>query len=597
MTTMAGMMSFDGPRPVAGEWDYRDDRVVMTARGESAWIATGEPAPSVRADAGLVMTWDGRIDNAADLAIDLGTVRSQPDRELALDAFERWGAAGLERLVGEWSLAIWDRRHRTLYLARDYMGARPLYYCAEDDEVGWSSDLAELVARCGRRDALSDAFAAHFMSVHPLPALTPYAGVRAVPAGCCLTFGATGAIGSRPIWTLRASRVEHRDPRAYEEELRRLWREAVAARLRTPGAVWAELSGGLDSSSVACMADRLIRARNVPARSLGLVSHVTLRSPEGDERRFIAEVEGQVGVRSAIVGVEDNQTLDDPARGWVSPYALQGVGLAMVHHVRKAGGRVVLSGRMGDAIMGCQPDNSEAVWDDLAHLHLSAALRHLRAWSLATRKPFVELAWRLFVPSPPAPVTDDVLLAPRLREQLRDAPRLDDGRGVRRSRRSLARQVLDYARGARLDIPLQPSDVVYTYPFSHRPLVEFVLAIPGEQLSAPGLTRSLMRRAFKGLLPPRVCARTSKGYYPPAAFRDARRQAAILDVNALEVVQRNWIDPDRLRTALRALTDGGGASGADVYRVLRLERWLQARRATSANPQGKEVNSHAVLKA
>ena len=158
--------------------------------------------------------------------------------------------------------------------------------------------------------------------------------------------------------------------------------------------------------------------------------------------------------------------------------------------------------------------------------------------------------------------------------------------------------VLGYARGERLDIPHHSPHIVYTFPFAHRPLVEFVLAIPGEQLSAPGITRSLMRRAFEHLVPPRVLRRISKGYYPPAAYRAARRLAAeMLRAADSEVVQRGWIDADRLRRAVRELTDGGGASGGDVYSVLHLERWLVARRERIGIPQRKEVNSDEVLHA
>src|SRR5690606_26481448 len=120
------------------------------------------------------------------------------------------------------------------------------------------------------------------------------------------------------------------------------------------------------------------------------------------------------------------------------------------------------------------------------------------------------------------------LLASRLRAMLAGASALDEPEAIRASKRTLARLVLGYASGGRLDIPLQPPDVVYTYPFAHRPLVEFVLAIPGEQLATPGVTRSLMRRAFAGLLPTRVLNRQSKGYYPPSAFRVARRHAIAL---------------------------------------------------------------------
>ena len=437
------------------------------------------------------------------------------------------------------------------------------------------------------------------MSLRLSPDTTPYNGVHAVPPGVCVSIDASGRVTRRRFWTLEAGEIRYPDPRQYEEQLYALWREAVQARLRTDGTVWAELSGGLDSSSVVCMADRLIKHGDVPAQAIRLVSHATLQSPEGDERRFIAEVERQVGVTSEIVGVEDHQEHSDPDRGWVTPYALHGVGLETVRRVRSAGGRVVLSGRLGDAIMGCQPDNSVAVFDDLAQGAALTALGNLRAWSRATRKPFLEIAWKLFAPAAQTPPDTGVaLLAPPLQEMLQDIPPIEVPPGLRRSKRALARMVLGYSAGARLDIPDRSPDIVYAYPFAHRPLVEFMLAIPGEQLSAPGMTRSLMRRAFAGLVPPRVLRRTSKGYYPPAAFRAARRLvASMVPVHDLEVVQRGWIDPAQLRSAIQTLTDGSGQTGGDVHAVLRLESWLQSRRDTHGIPTRKEVNTHEVLHA
>jgi asparagine synthase (glutamine-hydrolysing) len=478
------------------------------------------------------------------------------------------------------------------------MGARPLYYCAAPASIAWSSDLADLVVRTGRADALSDRFAARFMSLTPRADATPYDEIQAVPPGVCVSIASTGAVEHRRFWRLAAAEIRYRDPRAYEAHLRDLWRDAVRSRLQGREVVWAELSGGLDSSSVVCMADWLIARGDAAAPGLRLVSHATLHSPEGDERRFIAEVERQVGVRSEIVGVEDSQPLIDPERAWLTPYALQGVGLETVRRVRAGGGSLVLSGRLGDAIMGCQPDNSSAVTDDLRRGHLVAALADMRRWSRATKKPFVEIAAALLVPDRhPLPDGGIHLLTPRLREMARDTSPVEVPREVRRSKRALARMVLGYSSGARLDIPHRPPGVVYSYPFTHRPLVDFMLAIPGAQLSAPDATRSLMRRAFAGFVPPRVIRRISKGYYPPAAYRAARATVAAIRVADLEVVQRGWIDRDRLAAAIHALTGGGGESGGDIHGVLRLESWLQARKHRDPTPQRKEVNTNEVLHA
>jgi asparagine synthase (glutamine-hydrolysing) len=589
MSTQSGIFTFDGPR------------AILTQGAGGVWLGQKRlPGPS-RLPSGPAATFDGRIDNRDDLLRRLGMASSGglDDGQIALAVFERWGIDGLRWILGDWSLAVWDAAERTVHLARDYMGARPLYYCIDSRYAAWSSDLAGLVTRTGRTESLSDRFAAGFMSLRLSPDTTPYNGVSAVPPGVCVSISASGRVMPRRFWTLDAGNIRYPDPRLYEEQLYALWCEAVRVRLRTDDTVWAELSGGLDSSSVVCMADLLIKRGDVPARAIRLVSHATLQSPEGDERRFIAEIERQIGVASEIIGVEDNQEHIDRARAWVTPYALHGVGLETVRRVRTAGGRVVLSGRLGDAVMGCQPDNSVAVFDDFARGAALTALRNLRAWSRATQKPFLELALRLFSPDVQLPFDTGVdLLAPPLRAMVGDISRVEVPPGLRRSKRALARMVLGYSAAARLDIPDRSPDVVYTYPFAHRPLVEFVLAIPGEQLSAPGATRSLMRRAFASFVPPRILRRVSKGYYPPAAFRAARRLvASMLPVTDLEVVQRGWIDPNQLRAAIQTLTAGGGQSGGEIHAVLRLERWLQARRQRLDIPQRKEVNTNEVLHA
>lgn len=588
MATQSGVFRFD------------EARATLTQGLDGVWLGEARTKGTIRSRSGLVATFDGRLDNRGDLLRLPGiAAEGSQDAPLALAVFERWGREGLGRLVGDWALAVWDPSARVLHLARDYMGARPLYYRLHRAHAAWSTDLATLAAREDGADALSDRFAAAFMGLALSPDITPYDGVFAVPPGACVSISADGRVNRHPFWTIETPEIRYPDPRDYEAHLRSLWREAVGARLRTDAVVWAELSGGLDSSSVVCMSDLLIRRGDVPAHSLRLVSHATMHSPEGDERRFIAEVERQVGVTSDIIGVEESQERIDPTRAWVTPYALHGVGLDMVRRVALAGGRIVLSGRLGDSIMGCQPDNSSAVFDDLARGAVVTAVGNLRAWSRATRTPILELALKLFAadPRPPADVGIGLLAAP-LRSLIRDLPRVRVPHGIRRSKRALARMVLGYAATARLDVPDRAPDIVYAYPFAHRPLVEFMLAIPGEQVSAPGTTRALMRRAFAGFVPPRVLRRTSKGYYPPAAFRGVRAAvASMLSVDSLEVVDRGWIDPDRLRSAIHSLTDGGGETGGEIDAVLRLERWLQARRQRLHISPRKEVNTHDVLHA
>ena len=629
MASHAGAFFFDGRPSVdargalaAGLHPLSPDGVSAVVTGGLAmaygalhtWTGDREARQPVRSPGGLLVTFDGRIDNRRDLLLRLGPPlrSSTDDASLAAAVFERWGVDGLRFIVGEWSLAVWDPAARTLHLARDVMGIRPLYYVHDGESALWSSSLGELALRSGRVDALDEAFVAGFVTLRFSSDTTPYHGIRRVPAGHCLSFG-SGSVVRRQYWDLAPATIRYRDPDAYEEHLRAVWTDAVGARLRTSGAVWAELSGGFDSSAVVCMADHLIRSRSVTAARIQPVSHATLESPEGDERRFIAEVEARTEARSEILGAEAHQRAVAEEWDWVTPHMIRGVGLVALQRARDSGARVLLSGRLGDLVMGCQPDNSIAVLDDLAVGHPLRALSAMRRWSRATRKPFVEIARDLIRRTNARAIVGafaadadgaraQALLTPRLR-----ALDPSDGSaiaraaaGVRPAKREMAAQLFASAVRSSLTIPEIPSGIVYTYPFAHRPLIEFVMAIPGEQLSAPGEMRWLMRRAFAGLVPPRILNRVSKGYYPPFLTRAARLQAmAIGPVAHLEVVRRGWIDPAHLETAIRTLIDGGGATGGEVRQVLRLEQWLmsRARRAPAAIPQREEVRSHEVLNA
>src|SRR4051794_40426372 len=152
----------------------------MTQGADGAWENAPRSPEVTRRASGVAATFDGRLDNREDLLVQAGVSPSDAstDRDVALTIFERCGVDGFRRLVGEWSVAISDARHETVHLARDYMGARPLYYYTNDRWAAWSSDLAVLVRRCGRGDALSEEFAARFLTLQPSPDVTPYEGIR-----------------------------------------------------------------------------------------------------------------------------------------------------------------------------------------------------------------------------------------------------------------------------------------------------------------------------------------------------------------------------------------------------------------------------------
>jgi asparagine synthase (glutamine-hydrolysing) len=629
MPRQAGVFFFDG-RPIEGEGRRllsavqrlalegvcaaSDAGVLMVYGASDTWSGERASESHSRSPSGLVMTWDGRLDNRDDLRLRLGRTlaRDSSDAAIALSIFDRDGIEGLHSLIGDWSLVIWDTRRRRLHLARDYMGVRPLYYSSDAQSVVWSSSLGELATRTGRTDALDDRYVARFMALRLSTDVTPYGGIRAVPTASCVSFSAERTESTQRFWSLEPGVVRYRDARRYEEHMRLLWRDAVGARLRADDAVWAELSGGLDSSSVVCMADALIKDRSVSATAIRPLSHVTLQSPEGDERTFIAEVEERIGVRSVILGAEEHADLRADDGDWATPLAPSGVQVASIRLVQRHGGQVILSGRMGDVVMGCSSDNSVAVFDDFAAGRPGTALAKMRDWGRACRKPFLEIGAALVREALRSAIgnTEDRslsegqqagvdLLTPSLRPQVHTGREFKRaGAGVPWSKRKLFNVVLGYTTDARLEPRSEIPGATYTYPFAHRPLVEFVLSIPGEELSAPGATRALMRRAFQGLVPDRVLRRVSKGHYSPAVTRAIRQRLALLgSADQFQVVRRGWIDAERLDARIRVLAGGGSRTTGDLQRVLCLEDWLilRDRRAPAAIPKGEEVKANGVL--
>src|SRR5829696_3209819 len=220
-----------------------------------------------------VLHWDGRLDNRDDLLPRLSeTLKGDTSNAaIARSTYERWGTAGFVNLIGDWSMVIRDHVNSMTVLASDFAGVRPLYYHVQAGRVLWSSRLQALVEETGIMD-LDEQYIAGFLTVGGCANRTPYKGIYSVPPGHAVCVSSKGTRISR-FWSMPiGDTIRYKNEHRYEEELRALFREAVAVRLQSASPVLAELSGGLDSSSVVCMANDLVRSGAVSAPRLETVS-------------------------------------------------------------------------------------------------------------------------------------------------------------------------------------------------------------------------------------------------------------------------------------------------------------------------------------
>jgi asparagine synthase (glutamine-hydrolysing) len=269
---MADTLIHRGPDD-AGVWMDPGEGVALGFRRLAILDLTPEGhQPMASAGGRYVIVFNGEIYNHREIRRELGTTlngsapryRGHSDTEVLLAAIEAWGLRGaLERAVGMYAIALWDRRERALHLARDRMGEKPLYYGRMGRSFLFGSELKALRAHPEFEGEIDrDALAIYLnLGYVPHPHCI-YRGVKKVPPGAILTLDLTAPDREPsvvPYWTLRDSAVEGirnsfagSEAEAVEELEGRL-REAIRLQMVADVPVGAFLSGGVDSSTVVAL--------------------------------------------------------------------------------------------------------------------------------------------------------------------------------------------------------------------------------------------------------------------------------------------------------------------------------------------------------
>lgn len=534
-----------------------------------------QPSGAGASVTGNTCEFDGRADGCGENAA-----------AYALALYDRRGANGLRTLTGDWSLAILDQTRRTVVLASDHAGTRPLYYFRTAESVTWDTSLPRLAARTGQRELNPD-YVSEYLATGFAIDSTPYGGIRPVPAGQTLAISDNG-VQTAVLWKPPVdTSIRFGSERGYEDCFRALFEEAVAVRMQTAGLVAAELSGGVDSSSIVCMADRLIASGTVPARGLITFSYDAPASPD---LPYMAEVERHCRTARAVhVDAQEFPFLTRRIDSRSRPTFAESRLAELRRQMECAGSSALLTGQLGDLVTGNLVDDSIQVADSLRQMRFGAALEEACLWSRSLRVPVYSLLSRAVRAAFGGrlqwqeAIGQDDSLAPAVRGRARELagrrPAREGLSGVTPSRRKriLALRQLFGSRFFACPDPL--NGVLYTHPYTHRPLLDFLLAIPPALLCRPDEPRRLMRRALRGIVPNAILRRRSKGNYE-GMFLNAMRDCAAGLAEAPEsmlLAKRGYIDLRSAGARLRRLGQGLECNAGQLRQIILLELWLRQR--------------------
>ena len=483
---------------------------------------------------------DARIDNRERLARELdisgGAAAELADSDFVLKAWERWGEDSVKHLIGAFAFAVWQPELKRLFIARDAVGERPLYFCQAGGLFAFASMPTGLLTLPGVDMSLDEEMLALYVALLPQPpGRTLFKHIQKVAQGHSMTITPDG-VSQRPYWRIGDTReLRLRNDAEYLDAFRECFDEAVRCRLRTTGGIGTELSGGLDSSSVTATAAMLLKSEG---RGLTAFTHVprpgvalpNIPNRYGDEGPYAALVTAQYpnidhvlvpngGIRimeslAKHAGTDDQPTFNPTNSVWMD---------AIVEQARDRGITTVLTGRAGngtisyDGFLALSEFFRAGRWLKLAKESL--ALRRtgwasLRKIGGVTILPLLPLALQKRL----APRVGDFSLDycavnPELASKygLTERARFNLNFGTQDVKSDLATYVVSADGGAVFAGVKAGWHVELRDPTADQRVFEFVHSLPVDQFLRDGYMRSVVRRGMKGRVPEETLYRYARG--------------------------------------------------------------------------------------
>jgi len=592
---------------------FVDGRVGLGHRRLSIVDVAAGHQPMTNEDGSLHITYNGEIYNHADFRASLearGHVyRTHCDTETILHLYEEEGVRSVERLRGMFAFAIWDAKRRELFIARDRLGVKPLYYVhADDGSLYFASEIKALLeARAVAPEvnfaALPDYLANHATSGEE----TLFRGVKRLLPGHTLLWR-DGEVQIEKYWDVTFARDADEEPRRrtdgeYVEEWSELFRTSVRLRLMADVPLGMFLSGGIDSSAIAAVMSGMVSS---PVKTFSVAfaereaneleyARMVARAFGTDHHEILITPEEFFGALPSLVWHED-EPLAHP-----SSVALYFVSRLASQHVK-----VVLTGEGSDELLAGYERYRKTVYN-LAlgaryHRWAGDSLRRAvrsQIEGLPTKSKIRQKLSRTFLCLPPQiesiyfdnfAVFSRTMQHDLLTEETKERtgaldPYAEVCRHLETTDADTLLNKLLYADAKtylqellmKQDQMSMAASIESRVPFLDHKLVEFTSRLP-ERLKLRGwTTKYILRRSMKGVLPEAILKRSKLGFPVPVGswFRGAFRSVIDEYVLGERAVGRGLFDPRFVRSLVARHQSGAEDQTERLWALVNFEMWMR----------------------
>ena len=552
----------------------------------------------------LWIVYNGEVYNYREIRKELEALGhrfgSCTDTEVILRAYDEWGTDCLRRLNGMWAFAIVDLRAKRIFCSRDRAGVKPFYYIYDRETFCFASEIKALLKTEAVTAEPNDQIVADYLLAGLLDHTkeTFFKNIYQLRPGEYLLLE-KGRLTIQSYWDVEVNEARFPNQRGYEERFHELLEDSIQLRLRSDVPIGSCLSGGIDSATIVCLANRLMfDGRSIDPRLVGERQKTFSSCFEDsayDERTFIEFVIQQTGAEKNYVFPQAKKLFEEVNSliwhqeepfGSTSIYAQWNV----MRRAKERGVTVLLDGQGADELLGGYlPSFYPFLGQMLKRMAFWRVIREFSAFRKCHREipnPFV---WGIAASIVPGWVT------PSLQRYITGRMGwAEEGFRKKYSRHfpkpvkftgDLNNYLYHIFRFMSLPGLLHYEDrnsmafsVEARLPFLDYRLIEYIFSLPMEQKLKEGVTKVILRNAMKGALPEEVRNRMDKmGFATPEDlwFRKILREDVSEIVGSKSFAERGYFDVRKVQEGFEDHCKGRINIGSLIWKWVNLELWLR----------------------